>query len=300
MLVASIDIGTNSTRFLLARVSDNRIDPVKSGLLTTRLGQGINQGRLLPEAMERTVAAIQAFLKELLPYQPGGIIAAATSAVRDAANREEFIDLVRQTTGLEVIILSGEEEAAAGYRGVLAGLPVTAANTLVLDVGGGSTEIIWPGHQALRYASLPVGAVRMTEGKHSEKQIKEIMEPVLTEIKNCQPDDPVLVAVGGTATTLAAISLQLKDYRPELVHGCRLSAAEVNRLFSLLEAAGPAGRLKLVGLQPERADIILAGVTIVKIVLDTLALPGLTVSESDILYGLAWQLGQQLSKQKME
>ncbi|SHF38928.1 Ppx/GppA phosphatase family protein [Desulforamulus putei] len=300
MLLAGIDIGTNSTRFLLAEVNGDAVHAVKSGLITTRLGQGINHGRLLPEAMERTVAAIEEFLKQIRPYHPYGIVAAATSAVRDAANREEFLRLVQQRTGLKVVVLSGEKEAAASYRGVLAGLPVAGDSTMVLDVGGGSTEMIWTGPDGLRYVSLPVGAVRMTEGGHTEEQIRELLAPTLGEIKNRQREDLALVAVGGTATTLAAMSLQLAQYRPELVHGYQLTLPEVERLLSLLVAAGSEGRKKIVGLQPERADIILAGVIIVKIVLETLALPCLTVSESDILYGLVWELGQQLSKQKLE
>ncbi len=301
MLLASIDIGTNSTRFLLAEVNGGTVTALKSGLLTTRLGQGINHGRLLPEAMERTVLAIEAFLKEIGPFHPRGIIAAATSAVRDAANREEFLRLTRQRTGLEVVVLSGEREAAASYRGVLAGLPIAAGSSMVLDVGGGSTEMIWFGQEGVRYVSLPVGAVRMTEGGHTEEQIRELLASALGEVKSRQGKDLdlSLVAVGGTATTLGAMSLQLAQYRPERVHGCFLPLPEIERLLAMLVAAGPEGRKKIVGLQPERADIILAGVTIVKIVLQSLNLKGLTVSESDLLHGLVWELAQQLSKQKL-
>ncbi|MCL5780503.1 MAG: Ppx/GppA family phosphatase [Firmicutes bacterium] len=299
MLLASIDIGTNSTRFLLAEVNGGTVTALKSGLLTTRLGQGINHSRLLPEAMERTVLAIEALLKEIEPFHPRGIIAAATSAVRDAANREEFLRLTRQRTGLEVVVLSGEREAAASYRGVLAGLPIAAGSNMVLDVGGGSTEMIWFGQEGVRYVSLPVGAVRMTEGGHTEEQIRKLLAPALGEVKNRQGKDLSLVAVGGTATTLGAMSLQLAQYRPERVHGCFLPLPEIERLLAMLVAAGPEGRKKIVGLQPERADIILAGVIIVKIVLQSLNLKGLTVSESDLLHGLVWELAQQLSKQKL-
>lgn len=299
MLLASIDIGTNSTRFLLAEVNGGTVTALKSGLLTTRLGQGINHSRLLPEAMERTVLAIEALLKEIEPFHPRGIIAAATSAVRDAANREEFLRLTRQRTGLEVVVLSGEREAAASYRGVLAGLPIAAGSSMVLDVGGGSTEMIWFGQEGVRYVSLPVGAVRMTEGGHTEEQIRKLLAPALGEVKNRQGKDLSLVAVGGTATTLGAMSLQLAQYRPERVHGCFLPLPEIERLLAMLVAAGPEGRKKIVGLQPERADIILAGVIIVKIVLQSLNLKGLTVSESDLLHGLVWELAQQLSKQKL-
>lgn len=296
MLLASIDIGTNSTRYLVAEVEGNQVRTVKGGLITTRLGQGINQGKLLPEAMERTVAALEKFLAEIMPLQPQGLVAVATSAVRDAENREEFLQLTRRRTGLAVQVLDGAAEAAASYAGVMAGLPLSAANTMVLDVGGGSTEMIWPGKAGVNYVSLPAGAVRMTEGKHTEEQIKQILLPTLQQIKGQQGSQLSLVAVGGTATTLAAISLGLVNYRPELVHGVYLPYPEVVRVLEVLQAAGPEGRKNIVGLQPERADIIVAGVSLLKIVLEAMRLKGLTISGSDILQGLLVDLAQKVSK----
>ena len=296
MLLASIDIGTNSTRYLLAEVTDNTIKTIKSGLITTRLGQGINGGKLLPEAMERTVCAIEQFLAEIKPLQPRGLVAVATSAVRDAVNREEFLQLTQQRTGITVQVLSGEAEAAASYHGVLAGLAVEATTTMVLDVGGGSTEMIWPVGQGVAYVSLPAGAVRMTEGGHSEEQIKQLVLPTLQQIRGQQGQELSLVAVGGTATTLAAMSLRLAKYRPELAHGFYLPHAEVVYLLEVLEAAGSEGRKNIVGLQPERADIIVAGVTLVKIILEALQLKGLTISESDLLQGIVLAKYQELSK----
>ncbi|SHK35485.1 phosphatase [Desulforamulus aeronauticus] len=296
MLLASIDIGTNSTRYLLAEVTDCTVETIKSGLITTRLGQGINGGELLPEAMERTIIAIEQFLTEIKPLQPRELLAVATSAVRDAVNQEEFLQRVQQRTGITVQVLSGEAEAAASYRGVLAGLAVEASTTMVLDVGGGSTEMIWPVGQGIEFVSLPAGAVRMTEGGHSEEQIKQLLLPTLQRVRSSQGQKRSLVAVGGTATTLAAMSLGLAKYRPELVHGHYLPYVEVVRLLDVLEAAGYEGRKNIVGLQPERADIIIAGATLVKIALEVLQLKGLTISESDILQGLVVTMYQKLSK----
>lgn len=296
MLLASIDIGTNSTRYLLAEVAGQQIFTVKCGLITTRLGQGINQGKLLPEAMERTVSALEQFLQELANYQPVRVVVAATSAVRDAQNGAEFLELTRQRTGLDVVVLSGEEEAQASYRGVLAGLPITKQSTLVLDVGGGSTEIIWPVGQGVRYKSLPVGAVRMTEGGRTKEEIKARMAETLEEVYTQVKRGSELVAVGGTATTLAAIALHLERYQPELVHGAFLSTVEIEQILKRLQAAGVEGRKKIIGLQPERADIILAGGMIIQLVLEGLQLKGLTVSETDILQGLVMELAQDMSK----
>ncbi|GAB6179126.1 Ppx/GppA phosphatase [Desulfotomaculum defluvii] len=297
MRLASIDIGTNSTRFLVAEVEKNHISVIKSGLITTRLGQGINEGKLLLAAMERTVAAIETFLQEIQPYSPLGMILAATSAVRDAVNKDEFLQMVYSRTGLEVKVYSGEREAAASYLGVVNGLPgVDRNSTVVLDVGGGSTEFIWQNGQEIHYVSLPLGAVRITEGTYSEERVREIMGTTLGKIKEQQKGNLSLVAVGGTATTLAAMSLGLSPYQPELVHGYFLPAAEINRLLTLLLETSLEDRKKIVGLQPQRADIIPAGVTIIKNVAEALGLAGLTVSESDILQGLLLEFYQELSK----
>lgn len=286
MRLASIDIGTNSTRFLVAEVIEKKLTTLHSGLITTRLGQGINGGELLPEAMQRTIEALEQFLQEIAPFKPEKIIAVATSAVRDASNRNDFLQLTLERTGLRVRVLSGVEEAAASYRGVLAGLPVLAQETLVVDVGGGSTEIIWPVNKDVRFVSLPVGAVRMTEGGKTKVEIKELMTETLKKVTDQAGLGKSLVAVGGTATTLAAIALRLERYQPELVHGYFLSIHKVKGILKMLQEAGPEGRKKIIGLQPQRADIIVAGVTILNIVLDTLCLKGLTVSETDILHGL--------------
>lgn len=296
MRLASIDIGTNSTRFLVAEVENNCLTSLKSGLTTTRLGQGINNGKLLIEAMERTVEAIEVFLEEIKTYNPLNVILAATSAVREASNKDEFLQMVLARTGLRVKVCSGAKEAAASYHGVLSGLPLKGQNTVVLDVGGGSTEIIWQNDQGIHYVSLPLGAVRMTEGSYSEENIREIMATTLGEIKDQLKGDASLVAVGGTATTLAAMSLGSVTYQPELVHGYFLTTEEIKRWQKLLLETNLADRKKIFGLQPQRADIIPAGVTIVKNVVEGLNLAGLTVSESDILQGLLLELYQELSQ----
>lgn len=295
MRLASIDIGTNSTRLLLAVVKGEKVTTVKTDLVTTRLGQGINDGRLLPEAMERTISAMAQFLQQIRAFGANGMIAAATSAVRDAANGQDFLKLAKEKTGLDVAVLSGEAEAAASYQGVLAGLPVSSDTTMVLDIGGGSTELVWPEQQNLQYTSSPVGAVRMTEGGHSDQEIESLLAGTLQRIKQ-QPAGSSLVAVGGTATTLAAMSLELEHYQPERVHGHFLSWQEIERLFLVLVAAGPEGRKKIKGLQPQRADIILAGVRIVRILLRGLNLQGMTVSETDILHGLVLKLARSMSE----
>lgn len=257
---------------------------LETGLITTRLGEGIGGGVLLPGAMERTAGAVSQLLETARRLGSRRVVAAATSAVRDAGNRDEFLTLVRKKTGLAVRVLSGREEAALSYRGVLSGLAVEARSTAVMDVGGGSTELIWQEGASLRLASVNVGAVRLTEAGLDEGAAAALLGPVLEEVRL----SPVkcLVGVGGTVTTLAALDQQLDPYDRDRVHGYCLTTPRVHSIQRQLGAMALEERRRLPGLQPERADIIVAGVMIVKLVLDGLGLERLLASESDILHGL--------------
>jgi exopolyphosphatase/guanosine-5'-triphosphate,3'-diphosphate pyrophosphatase len=212
------------------------------------------------------------------------VVAAATSAVRDAANRASFLDLVKKKFGFAVWVLSGLEEAALSYRGVLSGLPVEPQSTVVVDVGGGSTELIWNENGEPACISVNAGAVRMAGPGWSEPDIADVLKPALDMLRGF----PVscLAGVGGTVTTLAAVDQGLTVYNPMLVHGYCLTAGAVERIFTMLKSLDIEERKRLPGLQPERADIIIAGVAIVKAVLDGIGLDRLLVSECDILHGL--------------
>ncbi|MDF9409227.1 Ppx/GppA family phosphatase [Pelotomaculum isophthalicicum JI] len=282
--IAAIDIGTNSTRLLVADVSGERVQTVDTKLMTTRLGEGINEGILLPAAMERTLEAIGVCYDTSLRLGAERVVAAATSAVRDAANRPTFLELVKQRFGLEVWVLSGEEEAALSYRGVLSGLPVDPLSTLVVDVGGGSTELIWNGNSRPNCVSVNAGAVRMTGSGWNEQDMAIVLKPALNMLRGYRIS--CLAGVGGTVTTLAAIDLGLTVYEPSLVHGHRLTAGTIQRIYEMLKSLSVEERKRLPGLQPERADIIVAGVAIVKTLLDIIGLDSIVVSECDILHGL--------------
>jgi len=282
--VAAIDIGTNSTRLLVAEITGARLETVEAGLDTTRLGEGIDSGVLLPGAMERTVEAISRFHRTALGLGAERVVAVATSAVRDAANRDEFLALVGRRTGLAVRVLSGAEEAAASYRGVLSGLAVEPRSTVVMDVGGGSTEFVWTIEGYLRLVSVNVGAVRMTGAGAGKDEIAAILRPALAEV--CQGQVETLVGVGGTVTTLAAIDQGLALYDRERVHGYRLTAGRVSDILEYLKKISLEERRRVPGLQPERADIIVAGIVIVKSVLEGLGRDRLLVSECDIIHGL--------------
>ncbi len=283
--VASIDIGTNSTRLLVAEYRDKHLNRIETDLVTTRLGRGMGAGRLLPETMRHTAEAIGRFYQKALDLGAKAIIAAATSAVRDASNSGDFLELVKRKTGLTVRVLSGAEEAALSWRGVISGLPVEPGSTLVIDIGGGSTEFIRMQGKRLSLASVNAGAVRFTAAKAGTAAMYEVLEPVLIRLKQQAPRS--LIGVGGTITTLAAVDQQLSPYDPERVHGYRLTRRSVQRILSILSSMGIEERKKVKGLPPPRADIIVAGVQIAGMIMENLGLSDMLVSECDILYGLA-------------
>ena len=256
-------------------------------LITTRLGQGLGRGILQKEAMERTLDALGIFKQRAGAWSADRIVAVATSAVRDAVNGQAFVDAVRRRTDMEVRVLSGVQEARYSYNVVLGGLPDCPKDALVIDIGGGSTEFIWTVDETIHCRSVQVGAVRMTEGGHSDRELAEVLHPVLVEI---QPIVPVcLVGVGGTVTTLAAMDRKMVVYEPAVVHGSIITLAKVGELLELLQGCDLQTRMQIPGLQAPRADIIVAGVRIVWSIMSELKLPRLMISETDILYGIAME-----------
>ncbi|MCL2338043.1 MAG: Ppx/GppA family phosphatase [Firmicutes bacterium] len=284
MIVAAVDIGSNSVRLLVAEVNEQgQVAPLHSDLKTTRLGRGIMAGRLLPAAMEKTLAVLEQYLKQAEELGAQNILLAATSAVRDAANRDEFIRLVAGVTERPLQVLSGKEEARLSFLGAMGGLS-GVRNPLVVDIGGGSTEFSWSVAGRLASVSVSVGAVRMTEGGYGNGQIRRVIEPALSVVRRY--DYGEVVGVGGTVTTMAAMAIGLELYDPKLVHGFRLTREDVLRLDGKLHGITLAERKRLPGLQPERADIIPAGARILSRVMQGLGANSVLVSEADILYGL--------------
>ena len=285
--MAAIDIGTNSTRLLVVRKSGAGWIELARRLAGTRLGEGIRGGVLLRPAMERTAGAVASFHREALELGARRVVAAATSAVRDAANREEFLTLVAAKSGLAVRVLSGGEEARLSCRGVLLGLDLDPGATIVVDVGGGSTELIWSEGGIQRLVSVNVGAVRLTGTGERDgwgDGLGAAIGPVLETVR--RPRAGNLVGVGGTVTTLAAIDQKLVNYDPSLIHGYVLTLERIKSIHCLLAGLSLEDRKKVPGLQAARADIILAGVEIVLAVMEGLNAGSLVASESDLLAGL--------------
>jgi len=281
--LAAIDIGTNSCRLLIADVRERAVSPVLADLRMTRIGEGVSEsGIIREEPTRRTICALKEFLSLAAKYGVSAIRAVATSAVREAVNSAHFLEQVRDETGLDVAVISGEEEARLNYRGACCGLPPEEKRA-VIDIGGGSTEITFPTELVLSCRSVPLGAVRLTE---HPQLLSEILAPLKEPLGEIRGYREALIGVGGTITTLAAVDQALAAYEPSLIQGHHLSRAAVERIMFLLAAKNNEERKKVRGLQPERADIIVAGTTILWAILCYLHAPGITVSEADLLYGL--------------
>lgn len=289
MRIGVIDIGTNSTRLLVTETAGGPLRVIGRELNSTRLGEGMAAGVLADRAVDRTIDVLRQYTVEACRLRADRVAAVATSAVRDAANRDLFLQRVKEQTGLDVRVLSGSEEARMSFLGVVRGLDVSLEGALVIDVGGGSTEFIWrKGAGEVFYRSVRAGAVRMTEGSYGQSEIREVFAPVFGEISMVAPRS--LVGVGGTVTTLAAVAQALSPYDPEKVHGYFLSREKVSEILKDLAAKTPEERHRVTGLQPERADIIVAGVQIVAVIMKELKLPGITAGETDIMYGVTYDL----------
>jgi exopolyphosphatase/guanosine-5'-triphosphate,3'-diphosphate pyrophosphatase len=284
MRVAVVDLGTNSTRLLVAEVDDGRVEEVARHTQITRLGEGVDERRkLLPLPIARVRNVLADYRRELEELGAERVLAIGTSAVRDAENGEAFLGEVEWSYGFATRLLSGGDEAQLTRRGVANGGELDE-DTLVLDVGGGSTELI----TARERTSLDVGSVRLTERHlHADPPTDEELEVAARAVRDrlppLQPDSAIGVA--GTITTLAA--LELGGYDPERVHRYRLSREAVGAQLDRLASLPLSQRRELPGLEPERAPVIVAGAVIVREVLDRYGLAGLEVSERDILHGAA-------------
>jgi exopolyphosphatase / guanosine-5'-triphosphate,3'-diphosphate pyrophosphatase len=283
MRVAAIDLGTNTTRLLVADVEDGRVEDVVRRTKITRLGEGVDsRRRLLPVAVARVRNCLSDYRRELESLGAERALAVATSAVRDAENGEAFLGEVEWSYGFKTRLLDGDEEAELTLRGTGA-----KDGTLVVDIGGGSTELIGAGF----HASVDVGAVRLTERSlPSDPPTEDELANAAAAVRELLPDGPKpehAVGVAGTITTLAALDLGLDEYDSERVHGHRLGAEGVERQLRRLAAMPLSERREVPALEPERAPVIVAGAVILREVLDRLGVDEIEASERDILHGIA-------------
>jgi exopolyphosphatase / guanosine-5'-triphosphate,3'-diphosphate pyrophosphatase len=284
--VAVIDIGTNTTRLLVAEVEDGQVVELERRTLITRLGQGVDSsGRLAQEAMDRVAEAIAVYREVIDRLGAEPVVALATSAMRDAENGSEFRDFLEQRFGIEAQTISGDEEARLTFLGATSGR-VDDEEAVVIDIGGGSTEYVVgrPGQDPGFHVSTQMGSVRHTERYlHSDPPTHRELEELAAAVGETVPDVAVEqgIAVAGTATSLAAI-----DGADE-AHGYRLSLATCERLVASLAGMPLEERRRVDGLHPDRAPTIVAGAVILTESIRTLGLREVEVSVADILHGAA-------------
>ena len=300
---AIIDIGSNSIKFFVGELAADRT--IKTVLDTNdiaRLGEGLDStGVISPEAMERNVASVAAFAKQAKELGADRIVSVGTMALRKASNSAEFVEKVKKTCGIEVQIIPGEEEARLSYLAILSGLPLEKdADLVVFDTGGGSTEFIYgKGTQMVKRFSVNLGAVRITENylkadPVSPADVQAAIAQIDKEFKeagvNGKPAQ--LVGMGGTVTSMGAVKHKMVKYDPSVIQGSRLTKKDIEEQIEEYSKRTVEQRKELPGLQPKRADVILAGACILKVITDRLGADGLTISDRGLRHGLAFDLFQ--------
>ncbi|MCB1030271.1 MAG: Ppx/GppA family phosphatase [Acidimicrobiales bacterium] len=306
-LVASIDIGTNSTRLLVAELEAGQ--PLRSRerlMRITRLGQGVDKtGSLDADAMERTVNVLKEYrtVMDSLGVGEGRVRMAATSACRDASNREVFFDAAQQAVGVRPELLSGEAEAELSFRGATAGLSVADQPFLVFDLGGGSTEFVFGTVGEVgrieAHISIDVGCVRLTERFLSQADPPEpedlaaaitFTDAWLDDVELAIPqigEANTVVGLAGTVSTVAAVEIGLASYDRDQIHGFRLTKAAAEDVFRTLVTESRADRIHNPGLEEARADVIVGGCCALVAIMRRFGIEEIVCSESDILDGLA-------------
>jgi exopolyphosphatase/guanosine-5'-triphosphate,3'-diphosphate pyrophosphatase len=306
MRVAVVDIGTNSTRLLVSDVSDGTLTELDRRSVVTRLGQGVDSsGRLAEEAMERVFAALDGYAAAIEEHGCERRTAVMTSAVRDAANGSWFAGQVRERYGLEGRTLSGAEEARLTFLGATATIAEPPHDLVVIDIGGGSTEVVAGRSEVGFHVSTQVGVVRHSERHiHCDpprpEEIADLRAAVAETISQQVPAEvrtavEQAVAVAGTATSCAAMDLRLEQYRTDSVEGHVMSVQTLRTQLDELSSLTLAERRRVTGLNPDRAPTIVAGVAILLEVVGAFGLEQITVSDRDILWGVALEAVETLS-----
>jgi exopolyphosphatase/guanosine-5'-triphosphate,3'-diphosphate pyrophosphatase len=300
---AAIDIGTNTLLLLVAEVgADGAFEVLTDRAEIPRLGDGVDRTRSLSSAgIERALGVLRDYVRRCRSFGVKKIDVVGTSALRDAVNAKDFSLRLKRELNLDLRVLSGAEEAAYSYLAVRKGLELAARQLLVVDVGGGSTEFIWAKDGKLQgWASLDVGSVRLTE-RHlrgdpptSEEcaRVAEAVEPSFRKLRadwGGKLENPAMVGIAGTFTTMAAVQKGLLHYSHSEVHGSRLARSEVARQIALYQARNTAERKLIPGLEPKRADVILAGALLIERILSIFGVDEVIVSDQGIRYGLLYE-----------
>ena len=301
--VAAIDCGTNSIRLLIADITGSNFKEVVRTMEIVRLGQGVDQNKSFhPDAITRTLSAVEKFAALIASKGVEKVRFCATSATRDASNRELFTSGVKKILGVEVEVIPGEEEAALSFIGATKELSQSDGPFLVVDIGGGSTEFVFGAEKVEFAKSVNIGCVRMSE-RHltlqppTMAQIAEAITDIDLAITQAAKVVPIsqaksLVAVAGTATTVAAAALKLAEYDRYLIHLSRISAPSVHQVAAMFQSMNKDQIASLGYMHPGRVDVITAGALVLSRIMAATGASEFIASESDILDGIAWSLSK--------
>ncbi|MCP4396453.1 MAG: Ppx/GppA family phosphatase [bacterium] len=293
---AAIDVGTNSIKFHIAeKDAEGAWSVVLDSVDISRLGEGMQAtGKINDDAMERNVNAISEMMVVSREHEVKELVAVGTMCLRTAGNAAEFVQRVQQRCGITVEVIPGEEEARLAYIAVKSGIGLERGNLIIFDTGGGSTEFIFGKDERIeKRFSLNVGAVRFTEqilvsDPVTPAELKNAIAAIDRDLGDLQFDGTVdaLVGMGGTVTNLSAVKHQLSEYRPDVIQGSILERSEIERQVDLYALKTLAERKEIIGLQPKRADVILAGTIIVHEIMKKAGIESFTVSDRGLRHGL--------------
>jgi exopolyphosphatase/guanosine-5'-triphosphate,3'-diphosphate pyrophosphatase len=292
---AVVDVGTNSVKFHISERSPGGWRKVVDRAEVTRLGDGLHEsGRLGAEPMDRTVEAIAAMVEEAGRHDVAAIVAVGTAGLRSADNSADFLQAVQARSGVTIEVISGAEEGRLAYLGATSGVGQAHGSRVVFDTGGGSSQFTFGlGDEVVEQFSVNVGAVRLTEqygldGPVSQDTLSEALAAIAADLGRIagRPTPESLVGMGGAVTNLAAVKHGLAEYDPDVVQGTVLDRSEVDRQIETYRTRSVDQRREVIGLQPRRADIILAGACIVRTVLGMLGRDSFTVSDRGLRHGV--------------
>ena len=299
--VAVIDCGTNSIRLLIAETSGSTIKEVIRTMEIVRLGQGVDENKAFhPDAINRTLLAVKSFKEIIDKNKVDRIRFCATSATRDASNRNIFIDGVRDILNIQVEVIPGEEEAALSFTGATYQLDQGSGPFLVVDIGGGSTEFVFGDKKVISAKSVNIGCVRMSERHFTNQpptmgQIASAIVDIDIAITQAAVSVPInsaksLIAVAGTATTVAAAALDLSKYDRDLIHLAKISADKVHKVAQMFQSMNKSEISALPYMHEGRVDVITAGSLVLSRVMAATGATEFVASETDILDGMAFSL----------
>jgi exopolyphosphatase/guanosine-5'-triphosphate,3'-diphosphate pyrophosphatase len=311
LLLASIDVGSNTLRLLIGRVEGKRIVDVFSDRRITRLANRINEtGSLQCKNMEASISVLKEFSSAISRHGVRRVKAVATSALREASNSDIFIKRVFEATGISIEVITGEKEAGLTLKGVLWSLPLSESDSaFIIDMGGGSTEwVLYKGMEDPKIGSIPVGVIKLTQNFLKSSiisqtdmtglcdEITPIVQELAKRIGHLAWENTLFIGTAGTFTTIASIDLGLDSYSREKIHRHKVPLARLKNMFERLRGLPLDERKKLKGLEPERADLIIPGILFTIKVMEIFEFPELVISDYGLLEGALLELKERDGK----